>query len=218
MRQFAVLGLGRFGSAVATELYRLGHEVIAIDSDEERVNAVARQVTHPVIADAAHRDDLLSAGVANCDVAVVAFGANMEGNILATLLLKELGIKTVVAKAQNQLHEKVLKRIGADRVVRPEYDMGKNLAQSLSDPDVLLTLPVAENFSVVEIRANEKVSGEVRELNLNNRFGLSIVVVISAKGEVKGVPRADTVLRADDVLVIAGFNQAIAEFRRFLES
>ena len=120
MESFVVIGLGRFGMTLARELYRLGHEVLAVDKDEEAVHRVSDSVSHVITADARDEQVLKSIGVRNFDHAVVAFADNIQDNILITLMLKELGVKNVIAKGNDDLHVKVLKRIGADRIVFPD--------------------------------------------------------------------------------------------------
>lgn len=124
MKQFVVIGLGRFGVSVATELYRMGHEVLAIDRSVERVEEIADSVTHAVCADATDEAELGSLGLRNFDVAVVSIGSDLQASILVTMLCKELGVKYVLTKAKSDLHAKVLQRVGADKVVFPERDMG----------------------------------------------------------------------------------------------
>ena len=137
MKTFAVIGLGRFGSAIALELSALGHEVMAVDINEEKVQQVADKVTHAVTADARKLEVLQALGLRNFDCAVVAMGGDVGNSALVTLNLKELGIPKVVCKAQSHVHRKVLEKIGADRVIFPEYEMGQKVAQGLSSSNVL---------------------------------------------------------------------------------
>ena len=123
-KQFVVLGLGRFGFSVATTLAEAGYEVMVIDKSEERIQEISALVTHAVQADATDMDTLKSLGIRNFDVAVVSIGKDIQSSIMSTLLFKELGIPFVVAKASSELHQKVLKKIGADRIILPEHEMG----------------------------------------------------------------------------------------------
>ncbi len=136
-KQFAVIGIGRFGESLIKELTRMGFEVLAIDIDPEKVNEVAETATHAVEADAVDEQVLRALGIRNFDVVVVAIGNNIQSNILTTILLKEIGVKKVVAKAQNALHGKVLEKIGADLVVYPEQDMAIKVAHSLVSRNIL---------------------------------------------------------------------------------
>jgi len=136
MKQFIVLGLGRFGSAVATSLAELGHEVLGVDYDEEIVNILKDKITQAVQADVTEERVLKELGVKNFDTAIVGIGSNLETSILVTMMLKEMGLKYIIAKAQNNLHAKVLKKIGVDKVVFPERDMGARIAQRLITPNI----------------------------------------------------------------------------------
>jgi len=131
MKQFIVLGLGRFGSAVATTLVELGHEVLGVDNDEERVDALKDKITQAVQADITEERVLAELGVKNFDAAIVCIGTDLETSILVTMMLKEMGLKYIIAKAQNNLHAKVLEKIGVNKVVFPERDMGARIARRL---------------------------------------------------------------------------------------
>ena len=136
-KQFAVIGLGRFGTSVAMTLQQLGHEVLAIDADEERVQKISDQVTHVVQADTTDENSLQALGLRNFDAVVVAIGENVQANVATTLLVKDMGVPFIIAKARNALHGKMLEKIGADRVVYPERDMGQRVAHSLISSNVL---------------------------------------------------------------------------------
>ncbi|MEG2378512.1 MAG: TrkA family potassium uptake protein, partial [Clostridia bacterium] len=132
MKSFVVIGMGRFGSALAIELTSLGHEVLAVDENEEAITRVADHVTHAVIGDAKDENVIRSIGVRNFDCAVVAIAGDIQDSVLVTLMLKDLGVKKVIAQAQSLMHQRVLERIGADQVVFPELDMGQRVAQTLA--------------------------------------------------------------------------------------
>ncbi len=136
VQQFLVIGAGRFGSAVATTLYDLGHEVVVVDQREAAIEAIMDQVTHAIIADATDEQALNKIGVANFDAVIVAIGTGLESNILATLAAKSIGARHVVSKATSNLAARVLARVGADLVVRPEHDMGQRLARQLAAPSI----------------------------------------------------------------------------------
>ncbi|EAX48189.1 TrkA-N domain protein [Thermosinus carboxydivorans Nor1] len=149
-KSFAVIGLGRFGTSVARTLSRLGYEVLAIDTEEERVQQVADEVTHTYIADTTDENSLKALGIRNFDVVVVAIGEDIQANVLTTLLLKDLGVKYIVAKARNELHGKMLAKIGADRVVYPERDMGQRVAHNLVSTNVLDYIELSPDLSLIE--------------------------------------------------------------------
>ena len=150
-KQFAVIGLGRFGASVARTLYTLGYDVLGIDSNEENTQTLADNLTHVVTADATDENTLKALGIRNFDVVIVGIGGDIQSSILTTIILKELGIKYLVAKAQNELHGKVLNKIGADRVVFPERDMGIRVAHNLISPKVLDFVEFSPDFNIVEL-------------------------------------------------------------------
>jgi len=209
-KQFAVIGLGRFGSSVAQTLSELGHEVLAIDSDEGAVQAMANYVTHAIQADAQEEDTLRALGIRNFDVAIVAIGDDVQANILITLMLKELGVKMVVAKAINALHGKVLEKIGADKVIYPEKDMGIRLAHNLVSYNVMDFMELAEGYKVIEAIAPLKFVGEsLSALNLRAKYGISIIA-IKKTDRIVVAPGADDLIEKDDIIVIVGDNEALA--------
>lgn len=209
MKQFAVLGLGRFGSSLAKTLYDLGHEVLAVDEREEAVQEISESVTHAVQADATDESALRSLGLRNFDVVIVSIGADIQASILVTLIVKELGVKYVVAKAQSELHAKVLYKIGADRVVLPERDMGLRLAHNLVSSNVLDFIELSSDYSIVEVAAlNEWQGKTLKDLNFRRKYGLN-VIAIKHNGEMNVSPRAEDIIEENDVLVVIGENEGI---------
>ena len=159
-KQFVVIGLGRFGESVAKTLYSLGHDVLAIDMDEDSVQEISDSVTHAVQMDATDENALRTLGLRNFDVAVVTIGSNIQASVMITLLVKELGVKYIIAKGQSDLHAKVLYKIGADRVVLPEKDMGVRVAHNLGTEDVTIT--------VKEVATKQVVMADVQIFDSNN--------------------------------------------------
>ncbi|MDI3281248.1 MAG: TrkA family potassium uptake protein [Bacillota bacterium] len=213
MKQFAVIGLGRFGSSVARTLARAGAEVLAIDSEEERVQEMAAVVTHAVQADATDEEALKALGVRNVDVAVVSIGQDMEASIMATLILKELGVKSIVAKALNDLHGKVLAKVGADRVVYPERDMGMRVAHSLLSGNFLDYIELAPNYSIVELVAGPEFHHKtLRELGLRARYGINIMAIKRGE-EIKVSPGAEDIIMEGDVLVAMGEDRQLEKLQ-----
>jgi len=212
-KQYAVIGLGRFGTAVALTLAELGHEVLGVDREERRIQEVAKDITHVVEADATDEESLKALGLRNFDTVVVSIGEDIQANILVTLLLKELGVKQVVARAVSDLHGKVLERIGADRVVFPERDMGARVAHNLVTANLLDYIELAPNFSVAEIMAGEKLSGRtLRDLNLRARYGVNVMAIKRGQ-KINLAPRADDVVAGEDVLVVIGKHDDIAKLQ-----
>ncbi|MBO5035145.1 MAG: TrkA family potassium uptake protein, partial [Oscillospiraceae bacterium] len=171
MKTFVIIGLGRFGTSVALELSALGHEVLAMDLAEDKVQRVADKVTHAVVADARDINVLNALGVRNFDCAVVAMGSDVGNSALVTLNLKELGLQQVVCKAQSHVHQRVLEKIGADRVIFPEHEMGVKLAQGLSSSSVLNFIEFSEDYGIVELAIPRSWQGKtIRELDVRNAY------------------------------------------------
>ena len=214
-KQCLVIGLGRFGTAVATTLYEMGHEVVAIDHGEENVERVMNLVTHAAIVDASDERALRALGVGDFDVVVVAIGTDVQANILATMNAKSLGAPYVVSKAIDEMARRVLERIGADLVIRPEHDMGVRLARQIATPNIVDTLDLGGDYAIVEIEANERLKGTLRDLNLTGRFNVQIIA-ISRAGKIEVTPRAEDELRPHDKLVVIGTSHNIDDLRRYL--
>lgn len=203
-KQFVVIGLGRFGTSVAKTLYSLGNDVLAIDVDEETVQSISDSVTHSVQAEATDENTLRSLGIRNFDVAVVTIGSDLQASVMVTLLLKELGVKHIIAKANSELHAKVLYKIGADRVVLPERDMGVRVAHNLVSSNILDYIELSPDYSIAEI-ANPRVwqGKTLQELNLRANYGINVVAV-KKDNDINVSPMADDVLEAGDVVVAIG--------------
>ena len=201
MKSFVIIGLGRFGTAIASELSALGHEVLAVDVDEERVQQVADHVTHAVTGDGRNIEVLRALGVRNFDCVVVAMGSDVGNSALITLNLKELGVKEVICKAQSHVHSRVLEKIGADRVVFPEYEMGAKLAQGLSSSNVLNFIELSEDYGILELSAPQSWQGKsLRELDVRNRHHVN-VIAIRKNGELNVAPSPDLPLESGDQVV-----------------
>lgn len=213
-KQFVVIGLGRFGYSVATTLYSLGNDVLAIDKSEETIQQISDSVTHAVQADATEENSLKSLGIRNFDVAVVGMGGDMQGSIVATLLVKEMGVKYIIAKAQNELHAKVLYRIGADRVVFPEQDMGVRVAHNLTSSNLLDYIELSPDYSIAEIAAiPEWRNKSLREANMRTKYGIN-VMAIKRENEINVSPTADDEIFPGDILVVIGGNDELGEIEK----
>ncbi|MGE5552192.1 MAG: potassium channel family protein [Bacteroidota bacterium] len=204
-RQFAVIGLGRFGTSVARTLFQLGHEVLAIDINEERLRYVKDEVTSTAIADTTGTDALKALGIRNFDVVVVAIGGDVQANIMTTLLLKELGVPYVVAKARNKMQGRVLEKVGADRVVYPERDMGKRVAHNLVCSNLLDYIEIASGYRVEEVVAPRWMQGHtLGQLDLRQKYGVTAILIRRTDGGVEFSPGAESTIETGDVLVLAG--------------
>jgi trk system potassium uptake protein TrkA len=211
--QVMVIGLGRFGSAVARELERLGHQVLAIDRDEQQVNDIASDVTHALQLDAADEDALRSAGAGDFQTAIVAISTDAEPSIFATMVLKRLGVRTVIAKAGSQLHGEILSRVGADRVVLPERETGLRLAHSFNVPNVIDYLDVAPNFGIEKIRPPASFIGKsLGDLDLKTRLGLTPIALRRGQ-QVFVNPARDERLAEGDELILIGRDDKLDQLR-----
>lgn len=203
-KQFVIIGLGRFGSSIAKTLYSLGNDVLAIDKDEDIVQEIADSVTHAVQLDATDENALRALGIRNFDVEVVTIGDNIQSSIMATLLVKELGVKYIIAKGHSDLHAKVLYKIGADRVVLPEKDMGVRVAHNLVSANILDYIELSEDYSVMEIQVLDEWSGKtLNELRLRSKYGIN-VMAIKRGDEVNLSPSAEDIIEDNDVIVAIG--------------
>jgi trk system potassium uptake protein len=211
-QSYAVIGMGRFGAGVAQELYNMGYEVMVIDESEERIQEHSSIATHAVQADSTDEQALKEIGIRNVDVVVVAIGADIQASILTTLILKEMGVKMIVAKAQNERHGQVLYKVGADRVVFPERDMGLRVAHNLVSPNVLDFVELAEEYSIVEVIASEKLEGKtLSDLDIRARFGVNVMAIKSGT-HFNIAPSADDTIREGDILVVIGHNNDLKRF------
>lgn len=213
-KQFAVFGLGRFGGSLVKEFSDLGVEVLAIDTDQEKVNKYSEFATHAVQANASDEGVLKQLGVRNLDHAFVSFGENIEASILTSLLLKDLGIPQVWAKAQNDYHHKVLNKIGVDRVIHPERDMAKRIAHHIVSDKVIDYIELSEDYSIVEIIASEKLHNQsLLDLDIRAKYGCNIVG-IQRGTEIMVSPSAEEKIYKHDILIVIGHNSDISRFER----
>lgn len=203
-KQFVVIGLGRFGYSIAKTLHSLDYDVLAIDRSEDIVQQISDEVTHAVQLDATDENALKSLGVRNFDVAIVAIGEDIQASIMVTLLLKELGVKYIMAKAQNEKHEKVLQKIGADRVILPEKEMGIRIANNLSTTNILDYIELSPDYSIMEVKAlKEWENKTLKELKLRSTYGINIVAI--KRGEdVRISPLAEDIIMEDDIIITIG--------------
>jgi trk system potassium uptake protein len=201
--QVMVIGLGRFGSAVARELERLGHQVLAIDSTETAVNDIAPYVTHALQLDASDEDALRSAGAGDFNHAIVAISSETEASIFAAMALKRLGVGHVIAKAGSVLHGEILDRVGADRVVFPEKETGERLAHTFSIPNVIDYLDVAPEFGIEKIRPPKAFIGRtLGELDLKGRLGLTPIALRRSRKVFVNPARDERIVDGDELIII----------------
>jgi trk system potassium uptake protein TrkA len=221
-KQFGVIGLGRFGSAMAMTLTELGHDVIGVDGDEARVQQLADVVTHALQIDATDEKALRAAGIQDVDVAVVSIGENIESSLLVVMQLLELGIATIVAKAVTPLHGRILEKLGVSRVIFPEREMAIRIAHSLVMPNVIDYIELSRDFSIVEVPAPEAFVGRtLKQLELRPRLGLTLIAIKRQADGGAGVvtniaPAADETIRDGDVLALLGSNERLNQLDQLL--
>ncbi|MCF8010252.1 MAG: TrkA family potassium uptake protein [Clostridiales bacterium] len=210
-KQFAVIGLGRFGMSMIKELSNLGYEVLAIDRDEDKINDATDIATHAVIADILDEHALKSLGIKNFDVAIISIGENIQNNILTTILLKEMGVAKIVSKARNALHGKVLEKIGTDLVIYPERDMAKKLARSLVSKNILEQIDLSTDYSIMELVAPKNfVNKKLLDLDMREKLKVTILA-IRRNDDIIIAPQPQKIILKDDVLVVIGKNDHLVK-------
>ena len=208
-KEFVVFGLGRFGMSVAKTLAASGYEVMAVDSKEEYVQDIAEYVTQAVRADVSDVEEVRSLGIESMDVAIVAIASDMEASIMATILAKEAGIPYVVAKANSDMHAKVLLKVGADKIVFPEREMGERIAKNLISGNFIDMFELDSNFSMVEMAPpKEWIGKSLRELNIRHHYGINVIAKKTGdRMDINMNP--DEPIEGDAILIIIGDNKRL---------
>jgi trk system potassium uptake protein TrkA len=210
--EYAIIGLGRFGASLANALMESGNNVLGIDNDPQLVQRISDEITHAAILDATDEEALREIDITSFDTVIVAIGADFESNLLTTVALKSLGVRHVISKAVTRRQREILLRVGADRVVQPEFDAGRRLAEELMAPTVLERVHLGPNFSVVELQTPGTLSQQtLAQLDLRARLGVT-VLVIKRDDQLIVSPPADTVLLDGDLLLVLGENDALQAF------
>ena len=203
---YAVIGLGQFGSSICDALVQAGQEVLAIDSNEEVINEYADSVMRAVIADAQDEDALRDLDIGSFDHVYVSIGKNVEASIMVTLIAKELGAKDVICRAENANHARVLEKIGADQVVRPEHDLAKRLVFQQLNPGVIDYVQLSKKVTLAGVNINNpKFFGKtLDELDFRNRFNVNVIIIVNADDEVNQMPQANDVIKPHDKITVVG--------------
>ncbi|OAH58593.1 potassium uptake system protein [Domibacillus aminovorans] len=211
-QQYAVVGLGRFGTSVARRLHEAGHDVLGIDVNEERVEDAELYVTHAVVADTTEEKTLTAVGIRNFDCAIVAIGNDIQSSILTTLLLKEQGVKKVIAKALSKHHGKVLEKVGADWVIYPERDMGERVANQLLSPNILNYIELSKEYNIEEIVTPPGMAGKsLQEINIRAKYNISVIAIVSGTDIIVS-PSPAQIIHKEDLLVVIGDRKSLARF------
>ena len=215
MKTYLIVGLGRFGTAVALKLQELGNEVMVIDENEEQVQKLSDRMTYAVVGDARDEGVLESLGVRNLDCAIVAIGQDLAASVLITLNLKSLGVPQVICKAQDDLQKRALEKLGADRVVIPEREMGLKLAQNLTSSSVLDYVELSKDCGLAEIVTPKPWAGKtLMEIDVRKKFGVTVVGLRKADGDLTVFVDASYKLKADDELLLVGNNEDLARVQK----
>ncbi|MEO4053686.1 TrkA family potassium uptake protein [Solibacillus sp. CAU 1738] len=213
-KEFVVIGLGRFGGSIVRELVAQGAHVMAIDSTSERVDEYAQIATQAIVADTTDESVIKSLGLWNFGHVIVAIGENIQASILTTLILKELGVSQITVKAQNDYHEKVLRKIGADYIVHPERDMGIRIANNMMSSNVLDYLELSDEHSIMEIKASDRIAGySLIDLDIRAKYGINIVGIKRGEAIMISPSPEDPILLGDVLLVIG----ADVDINRFVK-
>ncbi len=215
MKRFAVIGLGNFGFHVAKSLYEDGNEVVAIDADRARVQAIDRYATEAMVLNATDKEALQSLGLENMDGVVVSTGTKISISVLICLYLQEIGVKAILAKALDEDHEKILKRVGATEVIHPERDMAVRISRGLSRPNVLDFIPLADAFDLIQVGPPRAFIGKsLKELNLRVRYNVHIIAIKELVPEnFILVPPADFVIKDSDILIMLGRSEDVRRIK-----
>lgn len=206
-KQVVVIGMGRFGSNLAQELYQMGNDVLAIDSDERKVQEMLGQVTYMVKADATNESVLKELSISDYDVAIIAIGTDIQTNMLVTVLLKSFGIPFIVSRANNRLHGATLERIGADKVVYPEHEAGHRIAHMEFNPGLLDYMEVVGDFGISKLRPpDHMVKSTIEEAGLSgprDKYGIAVMAIRRGREYIL-IPAKDEEIRPGDILIVAG--------------
>jgi trk system potassium uptake protein TrkA len=214
-KKFAVIGLGKFGAYAAKALYEDGHEVVAIDTDKDKVQAMDHHASEALVLNATNKDTLKSLGLEHMDAVIVSTGTQIGTSILICLYLQEIGVKKIMAKALDEDHEKILVRVGASEVIHPERAMAVRVARELSQPNILDFIPLARDFDLTQAQAPRDFVGKsLKDLNLRARYNVHIIAIKELDPEnFILVPQADYVIQANDILIMLGKEDDVRKIR-----
>lgn len=213
MKSILILGLGRFGISVAKTLYSLGNEVMVVDKNAELVNDIAENVTHAVVGDMSDENVLRSIGAQNFDMVFIGASEDIGVSMMTAMVLKEVGAKYIIAKAQSEMHGKILTKIGVDKIVRPEHDMGVKIAHSLVRGDFIDFIELSPDYSIAEINVPEDWLGKtILELDIRKKYGINILAV-KKDGVINAEPGADYVFSPNSLVVVMGSNKKLSKLK-----
>ena len=215
MKRFAVIGLGNFGFHAAKALYEDGNEVVAIDADRARVQAIDRYASEAMVLDATDKESLKSLGLENMDGVIVSTGTKISTSVLICLYLQEIGVKKILAKALDEDHAKILKRVGATEIIHPERDMALRVSRGLSRPNVLDFIPLADEFDLIQVGPPREFIGKnLKELNLRAKYNVHVIAIKELVPEnFILVPPASFVVKDSDILIMLGKSDDVRKIK-----
>jgi trk system potassium uptake protein TrkA len=227
MKQFVVIGLGRFGSSIAQALSAKGFEVLAIDENEDRVKEMEGIVSQAVVMDATDEKGLKELGITDFDTAIVSMGETVEDSIMITLSLKELGLKKVIVKAKSELHSKILRKVGADRIIFPEREMAERLAESIASPKIFDFIELSKTYGIIEMVVPKKlVNKTLSDLKMREKYKVSVIAIkrklpytlpdgsTDFKEDIVVGPGGGDEVISGDVLIMLGKNEDLEKIEK----
>ena len=216
MKKFAVIGLGKFGHYLATNLYEKGHEVMALDKNSDSIQAIKDLVSQAVVADATNKHALELLSIQEMDSVVVCIGSVLSDSILSVFNLKEIGVEHLLAKSISEAHARILYKVGASEVFFPEKDIAISLAEKMHNPNILDYLPFLEGYSIIELAVPNRFIGKsLQELNLINKFGILIIAIKEIVPEnLNLIPKGSFILKDSDIMILLGPNKSFEKLRK----
>jgi len=214
LKSFLIIGLGRFGRSCARELCNMGHDVLGVDESLKLVNEASSYLTHTVCADATNEDFLKSIAIDDFDSCIVAIGDNQEASVMITVLLKEHGAKHITAKAQSEIHTKILEKVGADKIILPEYDTGIKLAHTLCNTNIYDLVDISPEHSILTIcPPKEWIGKTLGDLSVRDRYGVNIIAIESENKKANVFPTATTLIQKNDTVIVIGGNENLEKLK-----
>ena len=217
--RFAVIGLGQFGTAIAKNLALRGAEVLAIDNSLEKVESIKDEVSYAVALDATDKKALISQNIQDMDAVVVAIGENFQGLLLCTFLLIELKVKRIITRAMGSDQRRILEKMGVTEILSPEDEVGRNVAEMLINPDVVMCVQLPDDYEIVEVKAPKEVCGRsLKDIGLREKYSLNLVTILRKNAEIDkdyhiiGVPNSSTVVEKSDIIALFGLTKNIDRF------
>jgi len=215
-KKYAIIGLGNFGFYIAKALFEEGHDVIAVDINQEAIQKIQPYCSQAILGDATQKDMIKTLGLEEMDAVIVSMGGNANAATLITLYLKEVGVKNILVKATNEDHGRILSKVGATEVIYPEKDIAVKVAQKLSAPDVLDYIPMSGDYMIVQLAPISKFVGKsLAELQLRSKYNVSVIAIKQyVPEEFILVPPADFVIKDSDILVVIGRKEDIDKLKK----